>query len=177
MTLSTTHFPLRKLDRDAPTRGFLAPEMRHAAWRSSYKFHLVYRFYDADLQPLYIGLTYGGLERWDQHRKKAEWWPLAEYAAVSFYESYDAIKVAEKAAIRHEQPRFNKLHRRGPANASLHLRGPAEDAAAVLFRDADTEFINELAQLLTQPERFPQPAPPPPARFADEAPTTERRTA
>ena len=151
--------------------------MGHPGWRLSHKFHLVYRFYDAYVKPLYIGLTYGGLERWDQHRKKAEWWSLAEYAALSFYPSYEAIQVAEKAAIRHEQPRFNKLHRRGPANASLRLHGPAEDAAAVLFRDADAEFVSELAQLLTQPARFPQPVPPPPAQFADEAPTTERRTA
>jgi hypothetical protein len=166
MTLRVTHFPLRKLDRNAPTRRFLAPEMQHPEWPQSYKFHLVYRFYDTDVQPLYIGLTYGGLERWDQHRKRSEWWPLAEYAAVSFYESYDAIKVAEKAAIRQEQPRFNKLHLRGPANTSLRLRGPAEDAAAQLFRDADPGFISELAHLLAQPERFPQPEPPPPARFA-----------
>lgn len=169
MTLRVTHFPLRKLDRDAPTRHFLVPEMRHPEWPQSHKFHLVYRFYDADLKPLYIGITHGGMERWDQHRKRSEWWPLAEYVAVSFYESHDAVKIAEKVAIRQEQPRFNKVHMRGPANASLHLHGPAEAAAAQLFRDADPEFISELAQLLTQPERFPQPEPPPPARFADEA--------
>jgi hypothetical protein len=161
---------MRELDRDVPTRRFLAPEMQHPEWAQSYKFNLVYRFYDADLKPLYIGVTSGGLERWDQHRKRSEWWPLAEYVSVSFYESYDAVRVAEKAAIRHEQPRFNKAHVRGPANASLHLHGPAEAAAARLFRDADTEFIAELAQLLTQPTRFPQPVPPPPARFADGAP-------
>jgi len=126
--------------------------------------HFVYRFYDAGMSPLYIGLSHGGATRWEQHRKSAEWWPLAEYVAVSFYASYSDIRTAEKAAIRHEQPRFNRMHRRGPANALLPLHGPAEEAAARLFRDADAEFIRELAHLLTQPERFPQPEPPPPAR-------------
>lgn len=167
MPLRVTHFPLRKLDRDAPWKYFLVPERTHPDWESSYKFDLLYRFYDCALQPLYIGITAGSGLRWDQHRKQSEWWPLAEYAAVSFYESSAAVKVAEKAAIRHEQPRFNKLRLRGPANTSLPLHGPAEAAAAQLFRDADPEFISELARLLTQPERFPQPEPPPPARLAE----------
>ncbi|MFD7609668.1 GIY-YIG nuclease family protein [Streptomyces sp. NPDC059828] len=169
MTLRVTHFPLRALDRAAPTKRFLAPEAKRPEWPGSHKFHYVYRFYDSDLQPLYIGLTSGCASRWDQHRKQSEWWPLAKYVAVSFYPSYKDIQVAEKAAIRNEKPRYNKQFVRGPANTSLPLHGSAEAAAARLFRDASREFIHELAQLLAQPDRFPQPAPPPPARFADDA--------
>ncbi|MFJ3289945.1 GIY-YIG nuclease family protein [Streptomyces sp. NPDC086669] len=168
MTLRVTHFPLRKLDRDAPTKCLLTPEHTHPDWKSSHKIDFLYRFYSSDLQPLYIGVTSGSGLRWDQHRKQSEWWPLAEYVAVSFYESYESVRVAEKAAIRHERPRFNRLHVRGPANTSLRLHGPAEAAAAQLFRDADADFISELARLLTEPDRFPQPEPPPPARFADD---------
>ena len=168
MTLRVTHFPLRKLDRNAPTCHLMAPERAHPDWEASYKSDFLYRFYDGDLQPLYIGVSSGSPVRWDQHRRHAEWWDLADYVAVSYYESYRSVRVVEKAAIRHEQPRFNRQFLRGPANASLHLHGPAEAAAAVLFRDADLKFISELAQLLTAPERFPQPLPPPPARFAEE---------
>lgn len=167
MTLRVTHFPLRKLDRDAPVKYFLAPETQHPDWPRSYRWDFVYRFYDVDAKPLYIGMTSGGLTRWDQHRKRAEWWPLAEYVAVSFYATYADTQVAEKAAIRNEQPRFNRQFIRRPAIATLRLHEPADAAAAVLFRDASPEFIRELAHLLTQPERFPQPEPPPPARFAD----------
>jgi len=170
MTLRVTHFPLRKLDRDAPVKEFLAPEMARPEWPQSHKIHYVYRFYDADLEPLYIGLTYGGAHRWHQHRKTSAWWPLAEYVAVSFYASYEDIHVAEKAAIRKERPRFNKQFVRGPAIATLRLRESAEAAAAQLFREASPEFISELAGLLTQPERFPQPEPPPAARFANDSP-------
>ena len=167
MALRVTHFPLRKLDHDAPTSYLLAPERTHPDWKSSHKHDFLYRFYDADLQPLYIGVSSGTPLRWEQHRKHAKWWLLADYVAVSYYESYRSVRVAEKAAIRHEQPRFNKQFLRGPANASIRLHGPAEDAAAVLFRDADSKFISELAQLLVQPERFPQPSPPPLPRFAE----------
>lgn len=170
MPLRITHFPLRELDRDAPKKDFLAPEMKHPDWAQSHKIHYVYRFYDVDLMPLYIGLTYGGTARWEQHRKGSAWWPLAKYVAVSFYPSYEDIHVAEKAAIRKEKPRFNKQFVRGPAIATLRLREPAEHAAAQLFRDAPPAFIAELATLLTQPERFPQPEPPPPAEFADDSP-------
>jgi hypothetical protein len=169
MHLHVTHFPLRKLDRTASIRDFLTPEIQNPDWPQSHKLHFVYRFYDADLEPLYIGLSYGGPTRWGQHRERSEWWPLAEYVAVSFYASYADVQAAEKAAIRHEQPRFNKQFRRGRAHVSLRLRGPAEDAAAEIFREADPEFIRELADLLAQPDRFPQPTPPPPARFADDA--------
>jgi len=166
--MQTTHFPLRKLDRDAPVRQFFLPEVRHPAWARSFKFDYVYRFYAADLSPLYIGMSCGTPGRWDQHRKTAEWWTLAEYVAVSFYPSYADIKVAEKAAIRNEQPRFNKVHLRGVATAPVPLHGEPKEAAAVLFREATPEFISSLARLLTKPELFPQPEPPPPAKFADE---------
>jgi hypothetical protein len=167
MALRVTHFPLRKFDRDVPSSYFMTPERTHPDWKSSYKHDFLYRFYDGDLQPLYIGVSSGIPLRWDQHRKHAKWWHLADYVAVSFYESYRSVRVVEKAAIRHEQPRFNKQFMRGPANASIHLHGPAEAAAAVLFRDADAGFIRELAQLLDQPERFPQTSPPPPPQFAE----------
>jgi hypothetical protein len=170
MTLRVTHFPLRELNRDAHWKYFLAPERTHADWKSSHKIDYLYRFYDSDLLPLYIGVTSGSGLRWDQHRKQSDWWPLAEYVAVSFYQSYESVRVAEKAAIRREKPRFNKVHVRGPANTSLPLHGSVEAAAAQLFRDADPEFISELAHLLAQPDRFPQPEAPPPARFADDEP-------
>ncbi|MVO84146.1 hypothetical protein GPA10_05015 [Streptomyces sp. p1417] len=172
MSLHTTHFPLRKLDRDAPVKYFLEPETTHPEWVKSCKYFYVYRFYSSDRRPLYIGITSGAPTRWDAHRKRSAWWPEVEYVAVSFYPSYSAIQVAEKAAIRSEKPQCNRQFVRGPAHLSLHLHGQAEEAAALLFRDADASFISELAHLLTKPERFPQPEPPPAARLADDAAST-----
>ncbi|MEU0808753.1 GIY-YIG nuclease family protein [Streptomyces sp. NPDC005970] len=162
-----THFPIRLLQRDARTNDLLAPELGRADGAIGLR-HLLYRFYDARQRPLYIGITTCSGIRLDSHRRKSQWWPLAEYIAVSAYPSDPAVKEAERAAIRHERPRFNKQAVRGPANAKIPLHGAAEAAAAVIFREAMPEFIAELAVLLAMPERFPQPAPPPRACPAPE---------
>lgn len=161
------HIPLRKLDREAPKAELLKPgECRPDWWLPLWPY--LYRFYDADLKPIYIGISSCSATRIDNHRKRSEWWPLAEYIAISVYSTPTAVEAAERVALRHEKPRFNKQGVRGPAHLSIHARGPAQDAAALLFRQAPAEFVAELAALLAQPERFPQPSPPPPARFGEE---------
>jgi len=161
------HHPLRKFDRDAPVAQMLLPgEKRPVGWGPLWPY--IYRFYDVDRRPLYIGITSCSALRFDGHRKQAEWWPLVEYIAISVYARHDDIREFERAAIRNEQPRFNRQGLRGVATAKVPLHGAPEAAAAVLFREAEPGFITALAALLMQPERFPQPEPPPPARFADE---------
>lgn len=161
------HVPLRKLDREARKAELLAQGERRPEWYLPLWPYL-YRFYDANRRPLYIGISSCTAIRLDAHRKQSKWWPLAEYIAISVYPSYDAVQEAERAALRHEQPRFNKQGIRGPANVSLHVHGDAVTAAARLYREATPEFVAALAVLLAQPGRFPQPPPPPPARFANE---------
>lgn len=160
------HVPLRKLDRDAPPAELLERgECRPDWWLPLWPY--LYRFYDAALQPLYIGISSCYATRIDNHRKRSEWWPLAEYIAISVYPTQFLVGEAERAALRHEKPRFNKQGVRGPASLAIRTREPAEEAAALLFRQADPTFVAELAALLAQPERFPQPAPPPAPCFAD----------
>lgn len=164
------HVPLRKLDRGAPTAKLLEPGEERPEWYLPLWPYL-YRFYDADRQPLYIGISSCHATRLNSHRKRSEWWPLTEYIAISAYPTHAAVAEAERAALRHEKPRFNKQGVRGPANIAIYAHGTPEAAATQLFREADPQFVEELAALLAQPERFPQPAPPPPARFADEEAT------
>lgn len=161
------HFPLRSLDRDTPTKELLAPERQRSSGSLAF-WQILYRFYDHGGNPLYIGISGNGATRLDDHRKRSEWWPLAEHIAISVYDTAEAAKDAERAAIRGEQPRFNKQSVRGRANVALALHGTPEDAAALLFREATPGFIAELAALLTQPERFPQPSGPPVASPIDE---------
>ncbi|MEV5007269.1 GIY-YIG nuclease family protein [Streptomyces sp. NPDC055692] len=161
------HLPLRRFDRDAPNADLLAKHERRPAWYAV-NWPYLYRFYDADRQPLYFGITEDSATRLVAHRKTAEWWPLAEFIAVSVYRSHADVEAAERAAIRHEQPRFNKAHKRGATYTRLHVESPPEVAAAQLFQIASAAYIAELAALLQAPERFPQPEPPPPARLAGE---------
>lgn len=167
LRLLPMHNPLRKFDRDAPTARLLMPgEERPNWWMPLWPY--LYRFYDADLHPLYIGISSCHATRLDSHRKRSEWWPLAEYIAVSVYPNYEAVERAERAALRHEKPRFNKQGVQGPASVAINTRGPAEEAAALLFRQVEPAFLAELAALLAQPDRFPQPSPPPPASFEEQ---------
>lgn len=162
------HLPLRPFDRNASKRDLLLEgEQRPRGTGAMWPY--LYRFYDADRQPLYFGISENTADRLQAHRKTAEWWPLAEFIAVSVYPDYEAVQVAERAAIRNEQPRFNKRDRRGASCVWLHVESPAEDAAALLHRHASQQFVADLVALLQTPERFPQPEPPPAIRLPDEA--------
>lgn len=123
----------------------------------------VYRFYGADRQPLYIGVTTGSAVRWYGHRRESPWWPLAEYVAVSFYKTYEAAMEAERAAIRAEQPQFNRQWMKPRMQTLVKFGEGAEAIAAELHRIAPPHLVRELAELLASPERFPQPESPPPA--------------
>ncbi|MFD5788647.1 GIY-YIG nuclease family protein [Streptomyces sp. NPDC127037] len=121
----------------------------------------VYRFYAAEGQALYIGVTAGTALRWTDHRKTSEWWSLAEYVAVSFYAEYDRALVAEAAAIKAERPAFNRQWLRPRKQTVIKFEDGAESIAAELHHIARPEFVAELARLLGSPELFPGPVPPP----------------
>lgn len=159
------HFPLRALDRDAHADDLLLPHERRPS--TGHIWPYLYRFYDAAHQPLYIGVTSCNATRWDQHRKRSEWWPFAEYVAVSVYDTYDDVLDAERFALRAEQPEFNRQGVQWPGHAALKLHRPPEEAADLLLRQARPEYLARLVELLQDPTRSPQPAPPP-ARFAEE---------
>ncbi|WP_328434518.1 GIY-YIG nuclease family protein [Streptomyces sp. NBC_00425] len=150
------HFPARPLDRDASWDEYDMPGGVDTG-------NLLYRFYDGDRLPLYIGKTTVTTARLEQHRRHAEWYGLVEYVALSLYPSHALLLRAERAAIRHEQPRFNKVDRRGRDRVKLNLHGPAEAAAVVLLDQADPEFLAELVRLLGLPDRALLAAAPPAA--------------
>lgn len=70
----------------------------------------LYRFFDADDQLLYVGITKRGRGRWDQHAKDKSWWHLVVRCEVEHYPDRPAAEAAEKAAIQAEHPRFNVVH-------------------------------------------------------------------
>ncbi|MGW6946134.1 GIY-YIG nuclease family protein [Streptomyces xanthophaeus] len=73
----------------------------------------LYRFYDAALGLLYVGITGQPAERWAKHRRSAAWWTEAAYVAVEILPTEWQALDAERAAIRSESPRFNKRSQRG----------------------------------------------------------------
>lgn len=111
------HFRARPFDRHADWPSWLTDEER--AWGSNG----LYRFYDADHQLLYVGISRALQFRWSAHRTTARWWPRVKYVAVSFFPDGCGVwpDLAEKASIAHEDPPFNSNHKHPGRSAAERL--------------------------------------------------------
>jgi len=88
----------------------------------------VYRFFDAESQLLYVGITSSPRARFFQHRNSAAWWGEADHerTTIQWYGSRIEAVSVEAAAIRDEKPRFNISGTRSCAGRDL--LGLSEDA-------------------------------------------------
>lgn len=72
--------------------------------------HVLYRFYSATGQLLYIGITMNPPERFKSHRDSKEWWKLVSGITVENYLSREELAQAERRAIQVEHPLHNVVH-------------------------------------------------------------------
>lgn len=68
----------------------------------------LYRFFDADENLPYVGITDDPWRRWREHVRQKPWYPQVKHQAVTWYETRTAAEIAEQVAIKRERPRFNK---------------------------------------------------------------------
>lgn len=73
----------------------------------------VYRFYDVAGSLLYIGYSSELLTRLTGHRLQSPWFPKVATVKVEHYATREEAKLAEKAAIECERPRYNINHKPG----------------------------------------------------------------
>jgi len=78
---------------------------------------LVYRLYDAQMNLLYVGITWNPFVRWTYHARKKAWWPAVRYASLYQCESERAARNVESVAIQLEHPMRN-IHQVRRANAT-----------------------------------------------------------
>ena len=150
------HWPVRPLDRDASAGRIVTKEERETPG------HFVYRCYSATRAPLYVGMS-GALElRLIDHRRTSSWWALAEYIAVSRYDSNGEARKAETAAIEAERPAYNRQGIKSREWVEVSVLRGARKAAEEIHSVADPAFVRELARLLASPELFTEVPPPPP---------------
>lgn len=69
--------------------------------------HVLYRFFDAHGNLLYVGLTVNPGTRWTSHSKDKVWWVDLAMVTVQHFPDFASVRAAEIAAIRHENPRYN----------------------------------------------------------------------
>lgn len=72
--------------------------------------HVLYRFYSATGQLLYVGITMNPPNRFKSHRDSKEWWGLVSGITVENYRSRKELMQAERRAIKVERPKYNIVH-------------------------------------------------------------------
>ena len=72
--------------------------------------HALYRFFNADRQLLYVGLTVDPGSRWTSHCKEKPWWHEVDTVKVETFPTRDLVIKAEREAIETEYPLYNIAH-------------------------------------------------------------------
>jgi predicted GIY-YIG superfamily endonuclease len=72
--------------------------------------HVLYRFFNATGQLLYIGITMNPPQRFRDHRESKEWWTEVAGITVENYPNRTALADAERRAIKVEHPLHNVTH-------------------------------------------------------------------
>lgn len=67
----------------------------------------VYRFYAANDELLYVGISNNPPARFRQHTEHAGWWTDAVRVDLTHYATEQAARAAELQAIRIEHPKYN----------------------------------------------------------------------
>lgn len=72
--------------------------------------HVLYRFYSATGQLLYVGITMNPPQRFKAHRDSKDWWPEVAGISIEHYASRTDLANAERRAIQVERPLHNVVH-------------------------------------------------------------------
>lgn len=101
----------------------------------------LYRFYDADGELLYIGITSNPGARWKRHAGDKPWWTEVASTTIEHFGTREDVEVAERSAIRAERPKYNRQH--NSSNGST--RGSRSARAVDRLRPAIERIIgNEI---------------------------------
>jgi predicted GIY-YIG superfamily endonuclease len=82
----------------------------------------LYRFYDAEMVLLYIGITINPPYRWTEHMHN-EWWQTIRFASIEAIPPKERYRL-ETIAIRAEQPLHNVTQKAPPIGRPALLRHP-----------------------------------------------------
>lgn len=102
--------------------------------------HVLYRFYSATGQLLYVGITMNPPQRFKSHQDDKGWWEQVSGISVETYENRADLARAERRAIQVERPRYNVVHNANRVKEDLdELPGGWKNPAGIVEFD-DSEF-------------------------------------
>ncbi len=96
---------------------------------SSDNAHVLYRFYSATGQLLYVGITMNPPRRFKNHRDSKSWWDQVSGITVENYASRSELEQAERRAIQVERPLHNVVHNGSQRTLSVAPARPAPKSA------------------------------------------------
>ena len=107
------------------------------------ELHVLYRFFDAHGELLYVGRTNNPPQRLNGHKADKDWWRDVSNVAMEHYESFAALEQAERDAIKNENPKYNIVHnKRGSKSRFIRFCGVQieldADAGIVTFHDVQS---------------------------------------
>jgi predicted GIY-YIG superfamily endonuclease len=101
--------------------------------------HVLYRFFDAEDELLYVGITVGLRGRLAKHEVEKHWYGEIARISVEHFPSRDAVLAAEKAAIQAEKPQHNVQHN-GVRPASSSTIGATAGGTKWTFRSLRSDY-------------------------------------
>lgn len=122
------------LDRSAPPCPDPVP---------SDELHVLYRFFDAEDQLLYVGITADPGTRWKVHSKQKPGWRQVIRVSLEHFDSRVDLEAAEIEAIKTERPLWNIKY--APARASVTAK-TAPVLTRVRFLSGSTSEVEEHAR-------------------------------
>jgi len=82
----------------------------------------LYRFFNANHELLYVGITNNPFNRFSGHSKDKNWFSEIAYSTFEHYPNRLAVDKAETAAIKSEKPKYNKAKVDGFEKAQDHFK-------------------------------------------------------
>ena len=87
------------------------------------KTNTLYRFFDANGDLLYVGITNSPPRRFQQHKTDKDWWHEVASITLAEYPTRTDLMNAEREAVKSESPRYNKMLQ---ANGSQTASTPSQ---------------------------------------------------
>lgn len=118
----------------------------------------LYRYFDDDQVPLYIGRSAHLATREQVHIDTSKWMDFAASSTIERCETAEALAEAERTAIRTERPIFNKQHNDTP-EAKERLRAYLERHDRLDLLTPGPKMIERHDPTATQESQDPWPDP------------------
>jgi len=94
----------------------------------------LYRWFDAEGELLYVGISSTLWNRTKQHSQTAEWFTEISFCTVEWFDSRFEVENAENRAIMNENPKHNKTPQKQTNRSTLKVCPPSKNTQLVLNR-------------------------------------------